>query len=597
MNPTAVPAASELSAAVLQAAITFGLAAIFSFLYGRSGKPYFRWFALAWALYLLRVVAIMSFLATGGRTWLYWHQVVTGWTALALLWAALVFSRQLAWRWRYLGLLLFPPVWSYVAIYRLENFLLAAGPAVLFLSVVTFWTGWIFLSFSRRVRSAGAALLAAALLLWGVHHLDYPFLRARGAWSPWGYYLDILFELATGIGILVLVLDDLRRGLAALSTLSGDLQRGGPDSDDLRHLLQRPLALPAARGSALYVLEGGRARFVRGVGVCAQWDGLEPAGAAARAITLALEGGRPQFTREWVDLRFPSSDPYAYAVVLPILRGTVATAALVIVGDARDPFAALDEDFLLALGQQIGAALENADLYRGLEARTAELTRLQTRMIEQHEEERRRLSLHLHDETAQVFAAVRLQLGVLREQADAPTAERLERALDLIDTGMRSIRNVTRDLRPSLLDDLGLVPALRSLVASFAERGGIAVEMEAPDAVPPLSGEAELALFRALQEALSNVVKHAAARRVLVRLAAGDGVVTLEVRDDGRGFGGRLDLDRFEREGHLGLAGMRERITALGGRVDVRSRAEGGAELVVRVPVNAAEGVIGGAGG
>ncbi|MEK6768049.1 MAG: sensor histidine kinase [Gemmatimonadota bacterium] len=585
MNPAAVPA-SELSAAVLQAAIIFGLAAICAFLYHRYRKPYFRWFALAWALYLLRVVAIMSFLVTGDRTWLYWHQVVTGWTALALLWAALVFSRQLAWRWRYLGVMLFPLVWSYVAIYRLDNFLLAAGPAVLFLSVVTFSTGGIFARFARQVRSPGAALLAVALLLWGLHHLDYPFLRARGAWSPWGYYLDILFVLATGTGILVLVLDDLRRGLTALSTLSGDLRRGGPDSDDLGTLLQRPLSLPAARGSAMYVLEDGRARFLRGVGACARWDGLTPEGDPARAIARAIEGGHPQFTRRWVDPRFPSGPPYAYAVVLPILRGPVATAALVIVGDARDPFAALDEGFLLALGQQIGAALENADLYRGLEARTAELTRLQARMIEQHEEERRRLSLHLHDETAQVFAAVKLQLGVLREQTDPATAGRLERALELIDTGMRSIRNVTRDLRPSLLDDLGLLPALRSLAASFAERGEIEVEVDFPEELPSFSEEAELALFRALQEALSNVVKHAGARRVAVRLAADGGVVALDVRDDGRGFGGRFDLDRFEREGHLGLAGMRERITALGGTVRVSGHAEGGAELEIRIPAN-----------
>ncbi len=586
MNPIAHPA-GELHAALLQAAITFGLAALCAFLYRRYGKPYFRWFALAWALYLLRVVAITSFLATGDWTWLYWHQVVTGWTGLALLWAALVFSRQLTWRWRYIGLTLFPLVWSYIAIYRLENFFLAAGPAVLFLSVVTFWTGGIFARFARKVRSPGGALLAVALILWGAHHLDYPFLRARGAWSPWGYYLDILFELATGTGIVVLVLDDLRRGLTALSTLSGDLQRGGPDQDDLARLLQRPLALPAARGAAMYVSDDGGARLVRGVGVCAEWEGRAPEGAAARAITRALEGGHPQFTRDWVDRREGTADRFAYAVVLPILRGATATAALVIVGDARDPFAALDDGFLLALGQQIGAALENAHLYRGLEARTGELTRLQARMIEQHEEERRRLSLHLHDETAQVFAAVKLQLGVLREQADLATAERLAGALALIDTGMRSIRNVTEDLRPSLLDDLGLVPALRSLALSFGQRGGITVDVDVPDAVAPLSSEAELALFRALQEALSNVVKHAGARRVAVRVVSSEDIITLEVSDDGRGLGGKVDVERFEREGHLGLAGMRERITALGGTVDMRGSAGGGASVIVRVPAGA----------
>ena len=156
--------------------------------------------------------------------WLYVHQVLTGWTALALLGAALAFSQQLAWRRRYLALVLFPPLWSYVAIYRLENFFLAAGPAVLFLSLATLWTGWAFWRYQRRTGSRAASFVAAVLVLWGLHHLDYPLLRARGAWNPWGYYLDIGFVLALGAGILLLVVEELRRGLATLSALSGDLQ-------------------------------------------------------------------------------------------------------------------------------------------------------------------------------------------------------------------------------------------------------------------------------------------------------------------------------------------------------------------------------------
>src|SRR5262249_34250489 len=153
---------------------------------------------------------------------------------------------------------LFPPVWSYIAIYRLDQFLWAAGPAVLFLSLATLGTGWAFFRYRRRVASSGATLLAVAFILWGLHHLDYPFLRARGAWTPWGYYLDIVFTLAIGAGILLLVLDDLRGGLSALSELSGDLQSAGRDSQDvLSALLARPLTLPAVRGSALYLAIDG----------------------------------------------------------------------------------------------------------------------------------------------------------------------------------------------------------------------------------------------------------------------------------------------------------------------------------------------------
>src|SRR3954465_11771463 len=103
----------ELDAALLQAAITAALAALSAFLYARYRKPYFAWWAGAWGLYFLRIGAITSFLLSADRTWLYWHQVVTGWTALALLYAALVFSRQIRWRPWFLALILFPPLWSY----------------------------------------------------------------------------------------------------------------------------------------------------------------------------------------------------------------------------------------------------------------------------------------------------------------------------------------------------------------------------------------------------------------------------------------------------------------------------------------------------
>lgn len=584
MQATLPPAATaELDAALLQAGITAALAVLCAFLFSRYRKPYFAWWAVAWGLYFLRVVAITSFLVTSDWIWLYWHQVVTGWTALALLYAAMVFSQQTRWRSWYLALVLFPPVWSYVAIYRLDHFLLAAGPAVLFLSLATLWTSWVFIRYRRRVPSSGATLLALAFGLWGLHHLDYPFLRARGAWAPWGYYLDILLALAVGAGILLLVLDDLRRGLGALSALSGDLQRAGRQQDVLDALLARPLTLAAVRGSALYRVEGDELRLVRGAGVCAGWNeaGIPPPGRAA--LARMIQSGRPQFTSEWSDTS-PGGSAYPYAAVLPILRKQGVIAALVLVGNARDPFTALDERFLLALGYQVGAALENADLYSRLEARTVELARLSTRMIEQHEEERRRLSRELHDETAQVFSAVKMELGVLRGSVSPDQAARLDQVLGMIDTGIRSIRNVTNDLRPSLLDDLGLLPALRSLVSDFGARSGIRTGLATPSTLPPLSREAELALFRALQEALSNVLRHANARAVDIGISINAEGVLLQVSDDGRGLPAGVSAEAFELEGHMGLAGMRERITALGGSVRLRTRAGAGAMLEVLVP-------------
>lgn len=617
-------ARTEFAAALLQTAITAALAVLCLFLYRRHGKPYFAWFAAAWGLYVLRMLAIGSFLVTGARGWLYAHQVVTGLTALALLWAALVFSRQLAWRWGYLVVALFPPLWSLVAIYRLDNFGLAAGPMVAFLSLATGWAGAAFWRYHRRVGSPGALLLAGALALWALHHLDYPFLRARGAWSPWGYYLDIAFELAVGVGIMLLVMDDLGRGLGALSALSGDLQRAPHLADPLGPLLARPLSLPAVRGTAFFAARGpageGGGAFAceRGAGTCAAWTATRPAGALADLLARVQATGRPLVAQGVAG--HPS------VAVLPVSADAAApvSGALVLAGEARDPFTALDESFLRALGQQVGAALQSAALYRALEARRAELERLQARMLRQHEEERRRLSRELHDETAQLFTAVKMQLGVLRDAAardggaehgaghgagangaganaaDANAAganaaganaagatqrARLDRVLALIDTGIRSIRGVTNALRPSLLDDLGLPAALRSLCADFRERTGIAVDLAVADPLPALNAEADLALFRAVQEALSNVARHAGAQRVDVTLGAdAGGAVTLTVRDDGRGLGAPPDLARWERDGHLGLVGMRERLAALGGTVSLADAPGGGAEIRARMP-------------
>ena len=180
-----------------------------------------------------------------------------------------------------------------------------------------------------------------------------------------------------------------------------------------------------------------------------------------------------------------------------------------------------------------------------LAARTRQLERLSASMSQQHEEERRRISLALHDETAQAFAAVKLQLGVLRETVEPSLTPRMDRVLELVDTGMQSIRDVARDLRPPLLDELGLLP------------------------------DAELALFRALQEALSNVARHANAGSVTITLSRQRGELRLEVRDDGRGFRG---------DPGLGLTGMRERLGALGGGVQIANAVGGGAHLAVRLP-------------
>jgi signal transduction histidine kinase len=572
----------ELSAALLQLAVTLALAWLCVKLHRVYRKPFYAWWGVAWRLYVLRLIAIVFFLIT--RQWLalYWHQVFTGWTALAVLATAIVFARGGGVRPWFVIAALFPPLWSYIAIYRLDDFLWAALPAVVFLSAATLATGAVFWQYARRVRSLGANVLAAAFLLWGIHHLDYPFLRDHGAWVPWGYYLDIIFELAVGTGILLLVADDLRRGLDAMTRLSGELQAVAPRERSalLDALLARPLELPAVRGAVLYAVERGA--YERGAGVCASWRDRSPAPPERARLEATIRSGHATTHATWADPDATGTHPFA--ALLPIPGGHAMESALVIVGDARTPFAVLDETFLTALGQQVGAALANAALTERLRQRSLELERLSARMVEQHEEERRRLSRELHDETAQVLSALKLELGVLRRVVAPQDQHRVDDAVTLVDVGIRSIRAVTNELRPALLDDLGLVPALRSLVNEFATRTKLDVRLAVPadGRLPAIAPDAELALFRALQEGLSNVARHAHAQRVEITLAAASGDIALTVTDDGVGVAAGAAAS-----GAMGLTGMRERVAALGGSVTIDSVPNGGTQL--RITLGARE--------
>jgi signal transduction histidine kinase len=567
----------ELDAALLQAVITAGLATVSGVLFRRYRKAYFGWWAAAWTLYVVRIAAIIAFLLTAERWLLFAHQVITGWTALALLWSAVVFSRGTRLKWPYLAVMLFPPLWSAIAVYSLQSFLLAALPMVVFLSFATLWSAFVFFDYRRRVRSSGALLLATAFLLWGLHHLDYPFLRAQGAWAPWGYYLDIVFELAVGAGFLLLVLDDVGRGVHALSALSGDLQRSGSGTDVLDALLHRPLTLGTVRGTALYLRSGDGYRLAGGAGSFVDSLGAALTPEAADTIDAAMSEGRPQEV---------AVEGGGYIAVLPILSATGPSGALLLAGQGRDPFAALDDDFLLALGQQVGAALDNADLAKRLEARRLDLERLSARVVEQHEEERRRISRELHDESAQVFSAVKMELAMLRDAPSTDTAARLDRVIGLVDSGIAGIRNVVNDLRPSLLDDLGLLPALRSLADRIEARSGLEITFDSPACLPPLSKEAELVIYRAMQEALTNVVRHAEATAVEVGLRVVTDEIVLTVWDDGRGLPAGTTAEQFQRAGHMGLTGMRERVHGLGGRMHAENIAGGGLRVEVVVPVS-----------
>jgi len=565
---------TEFAAALLLALIALGGAGYCAWLFSRFRKPYYAWWCASWLLYAVRVGIIIGFLRTQQSGWLFWHQVLTGWTALGFLAAGISFSRGLQFTPKLAPLALFPVVWSYIAIFVLDNFLLAVVPAIAFLSAATLITGVSFARHAQRTGSPGAWTLAGAFTLWAVHHLDYPLLRARGAWVPWGYYLDILFILAVVGGIALLVIDDLRRGLEALARLSADVQAGGRGDAVVAALLERPLRLRGVSGTALYDVTAAHVQDA--AGRAANWGSSNVPSAILTVITDAVRDGRSRSAS-----LAPSSGAERFVAALPIYRETTVTHVLVLIGDVRDPFSALDEEFLRALGRQVGSALQQAELTLQLEARTEELARLSSRLVEQHEDERKRLARELHDETGQLFSAMRMEVGALQSVRGAgDIAARLDA---LVSAGLTSLRRVTAALRPSLLDDLGLLSAVRSLVAQVAREGQVRATLDAPDVMAPLPRDRELALFRVAQEGITNVVKHAVATELRITIAANDRDVTLSIDDDGVGPPTRAQLAEQERLGHVGLVGIRERLVALGGRMTLAASPLGGTRLSVSI--------------
>jgi signal transduction histidine kinase len=203
------------------------------------------------------------------------------------------------------------------------------------------------------------------------------------------------------------------------------------------------------------------------------------------------------------------------------------------------------------------------------------------RVVSAQELERRRLARELHDETGQALTSILLGLRGLEEAKDEETLRTMVGEVrELVRSTLQDVRRLAVELRPKTLDDFGLVAALERLTESFSEQTGIAVEFVpnlSPARLPP---EIETALYRIVQESLTNVVKHARAENVSIVLTRKDDRVSVVVEDDGVGFEpGR------ERGDGLGLVGMRERVGLLGGRVTIESRPGAGATFVAEVPL------------
>jgi len=264
-----------------------------------------------------------------------------------------------------------------------------------------------------------------------------------------------------------------------------------------------------------------------------------------------------------------------------------------------DEFSEEDERLLLVLAAHAAIAIDSAQLYeranvalservRDLAAANEQLQRMTSLVINAQEEERRRISRELHDDTAQALTSVLVRMRLLQRQAQSDVVrDGLLEVLELTAEALDGVRRMALDLRPSTLDDLGLTPAIESYAREFGERWSIETRVRVQGSTERLPRDRELMVYRIVQEALTNIAKHAQARSVEVTLRTEAGHMVVTVHDDGRGFDVAQMTASHERG--LGVFGMQERAQLVGGYLDLRSEPDTGTTVTLVMPLKKIE--------
>ena len=237
----------------------------------------------------------------------------------------------------------------------------------------------------------------------------------------------------------------------------------------------------------------------------------------------------------------------------------------------------------------LGVALQNAHLMEEIRKHKEELKRYSTWLILAQEDERKRISQELHDEVGQSLTAISINLAAIRKEVSPVLTpainEKIEDMSSLVDQVSNQLHELSLTLRPSTLDDLGLVPSLRQLARKFGKITSIAINFQADKHIEGLPSPVEVAIYRIVQEALNNVAKHAEATEALVRITLRDDTLKVLIQDRGKGF----DLENNEvsltAKCGIGLIGMRERVSFMGGDLNIRTAPGQGTRVELNLPL------------
>lgn len=255
--------------------------------------------------------------------------------------------------------------------------------------------------------------------------------------------------------------------------------------------------------------------------------------------------------------------------------------------EAEGPFLAEERDLIHSLADSLCSYLTRRRAELALREAHERLKALSHQLMEVQENERRRIAHDLHDEIGQALTVVKMNLQTMQRLADTSAiAIPLMDSSAVIDQTLQHVRDLSLDLRPSLLDDLGLAPAVRWYLSRQAERTGWTIDVTVDESLPPPPQPVAIACFRVLQEAVTNIMRHSNASSVSVSLRQHEGDLLLVVRDNGVGFDVRNALDKAASGQSMGLIGMQERIRGMNGSISIESEPGQGTEVRVRIPVS-----------
>ncbi len=366
----------------------------------------------------------------------------------------------------------------------------------------------------------------------------------------------------------------------------------------LRELLHRALIqvlrVTEARAGAIFLLDEQTRTLV----LSAQCGTSEQAAHAMRELHLddsacggVMEKGHPVVVP---DLGYYGSNAgralqaagLRALVHIPLVSRGVALGTLCIASIHPRDYQPTELELLMALGSQIAVGIENARLYEELERREQLRGELLEKVITAQEDERKRIARDLHDDTSQSLSALIYSLEALEAQCpNSPMREALVTMRQRVTQILDGIHKLIFDLRPSMLDHLGLFVALRWYAETHLQPLGMRVHLEERGTLRRLPSRMETALFRVVQEAINNIVKHAGARNVHLNFDCSNSVVAIDIVDDGIGFDLNEVAHSADRRRGLGLAGMQERVGLLGGKISFITYPGHGTHIAIRVPL------------